>query len=509
MNPNESPLEISGGVIARNTFMNLAGLALPVIVGVATIPLTIRLMGTERFGILSLAWVVFGYFSYLDLGLGMATTRFVAEALGKRDMEQIPRYFWTTVTFQAFMGFLGAAALSLSAPYLIDHVLNIPAGFIRESKTTFYLLAVSLPPVLVSASFRGALEARQRFDLVNLVKIPSSVLNYGLPSLGAALGLKLPGIIVLLIITRLLTLVVLIVLCFKVFPVLRRRFVFQSQALKPVLRYGIWVMVSNALGPILVYLDRFLIGALLTVTAVSFYTAPYEAVMRLGIVPYSLLMTLFPMFSALQGGGDEKLKRFFFRQSVKFLLVSMGFVAVILVFFADRFLGLYLGAEYALKGTLVFQIIAVGFFLYSLTIVPYGFLQGIGRSDLVAKFYLAELVVYVPLAWLTIRAWGIAGAALAWTTRVAMDMVLMFIAARKLGKFKFSALFGGGTGQAALWLAGLSVVGIGLKRVAWGTPVFALVLLVFVVVLWFRVFDAEEKSWIRTGLHKMKAKVSR
>jgi O-antigen/teichoic acid export membrane protein len=507
--PNEPQPEIRGGVIARNTIMNLAGLALPVIVGVATIPLTIRLMGTDRFGILSLAWVVFGYFSYLDLGLGMATTRFVAEALGKRDMEQIPRYFWTTVTFQFVMGLLGAAALSLTASFLVDHVLNIPASFVQESKTTFYLLAAALPPVLVSASFRGALEARQRFDLVNLVKIPSSILNYGLPPLGAALGLKLPGIILLLIITRLLTLVVLCVLCFKIFPILRRRFVFQRQALKPVLHYGIWVMVSNAIGPILVYLDRFLIGTILTVAAVSYYTAPYESVMRLGIVPYSVLMTLFPMFSLLEGGGDEARQRLFFRQSIKFLLVSMGFVAVILVFFADRFLGLYLGAEYAQKGTLVFQIIAVGFFLYSLTIVPYSFLQGIGRSDLVAKFYLAELVIYVPLAWLTIRAWGIAGAALAWTIRVAMDMVLMFLAARKLGKFTFSAILEGGTGQAALWLAGLSVIGIGLKWLPWGTPVFAVALLAFVIILWFHIFDPQEKSWVRTGYHRMKAKVTR
>jgi O-antigen/teichoic acid export membrane protein len=507
--PNESPLEIRGGVIARNTLMNLAGLALPVIVGVVTIPLTIRLMGTDRFGILSLAWVVFGYFSYLDLGLSMATTRFVAEALGKQDMEQIPRYFWTTVTFQAFMGFLGAAALSLSAPYLIDHVLNIPAGFVHESKTTFYLLAASLPPVLVSASFRGALEARQRFDLVNLVKIPSSVLNYGLPPLGAALGLKLPGIIVLLIITRLLTLFVLSYYCFRVFPDLRHRFVFQRQALKPVLRYGIWVMVSNALGPILVYLDRFLIGALLTVTAVSFYTAPYEAVMRLGIVPYSLLMTLFPMFSALQGGGDDRLKLVFFRQSVKFLLVSMGFVAVILIFFGGDIIRIYLGPEFAQKSTLVFQIIAVGFFLNALAIVPYGFLQGLGRSDLVAKFYMAELILYIPLAWFLIRRWGIGGAALGWTVRAGGDMILMFIASKKLGKIDFTTLLEGGTGPAALWLAALSIVGIGLKQVPWGAAGFAGVLLLSVIILWRYIIGPEEKSWIRTGLQRVKARVSR
>jgi len=506
---NDAPLEIRGSVIVRNTVLNLTGLALPVIVGVLTIPLTIRLMGTDRFGILSLAWVVFGYFSYLDLGLGMATTRFVADALGKRDMEQIPRYFWTTATFQFLMGCLGALALSLSAPYLVDHILNIPADFVRESKTTFYLLAASLPPVLVSASFRGALEARQRFDLVNLIKIPSSILNYGLPPFGAALGLKLPGIVLLLIATRLLTLLVLAVLCFRVFPDLRRRFVFQGKALKPVLHYGIWVMVSNALGPILVYLDRFLIGTLLTVTAVSYYTAPYEAVMRLGIVPYSLLMTLFPMFSALEGGGEEARRRVFFRQSVKFLLVSMGFVAVLLIFYAGDIIRIYLGADFVLNSTLVFQIIAVGFTLNALAIVPYGFLQGIGRSDLVAKFYMAELVLYVPLVLFLIRRWGIAGAALGWTIRAGGDMILMFIASKKLGKMDFASMLEGGTKPAALWLAALSIAAFALKRIPWGGVIFAAVLLASIAVLWRFVFGPEEKSWVSSGVRRIKARVTR
>jgi hypothetical protein len=36
---------------------------------------------------LSLAWVVLGYFAIVDLELGRATTKFVAEALGKSEEE--------------------------------------------------------------------------------------------------------------------------------------------------------------------------------------------------------------------------------------------------------------------------------------------------------------------------------------------------------------------------------------------------------------------------------------
>jgi len=70
----------------------------PLLIGVITIPFIIRGLGTERFGLLSLAWVILGYFAIFDLGLGRATTKFIAEALGKGEKEKVPSLLWTSVT---------------------------------------------------------------------------------------------------------------------------------------------------------------------------------------------------------------------------------------------------------------------------------------------------------------------------------------------------------------------------------------------------------------------------
>ena len=94
-------VQISGSLIARNTLMNLIGQALPLVVGVVTIPLVVHGLGTDRFGLLSLAWVVLGYFTIFDLGLGRATTKYVSEALGKGEGDQVHQIIWTAVTFQA------------------------------------------------------------------------------------------------------------------------------------------------------------------------------------------------------------------------------------------------------------------------------------------------------------------------------------------------------------------------------------------------------------------------
>jgi len=71
----------SKSILARNTFLNIIGLSLPFLVGIIAIPLIISGLGTERFGLLSLGWVILGYVGIFDLGLGRATTKFVASAL--------------------------------------------------------------------------------------------------------------------------------------------------------------------------------------------------------------------------------------------------------------------------------------------------------------------------------------------------------------------------------------------------------------------------------------------
>ena len=63
--------------------LNLLGQVLPAAAALVTIPFLVRGLGTERFGILSIAWVVLGSSGIFDLGLGRATTKFVAGSLGR------------------------------------------------------------------------------------------------------------------------------------------------------------------------------------------------------------------------------------------------------------------------------------------------------------------------------------------------------------------------------------------------------------------------------------------
>jgi O-antigen/teichoic acid export membrane protein len=456
------PVQISGSLIARNTLLNMIGQALPLLVGVLTIPLVVRGLGTERYGLLSLAWVVLGYFTIFDLGLGRATTRYVAEALGKGEGDQVPQIIWTAVTFQAVLGFAGALVLFGTTDLLVERVLNIPPDLLGEAKDTFYMLALSIPLVLVSSSFSGVLEAAQRFDLVNAVRIPSSTLTFLLPLVGLYLGFGLPGIVALIILTRFGSLVAFFVMDLRIVPKLKEYSVSFAR-FSQLFAFGGWVMITSIVGPILVYLDRFLIGSLLTIAAVAYYTAPYEMVTRLTIISASLTMTLFPAFSALEGVRDSQRLGMIFSRSIKYILLASGPIVVLIVIFAKEILQIWLGNDFATESTVAMQVLALGVLINSLANTPFALLQGIGRPDLPAKFHLIQLPIYIAVAWILVSEFGIVGAAGAWTVRVLLDAFLLYIATFKVYRLSPSLFTENGIKLTVIVLVIFACIAYGLK----------------------------------------------
>jgi O-antigen/teichoic acid export membrane protein len=276
--------------------------------------------------------------------------------------------------------------------------------------------------------------------------------------------------------------------------------------------YGGWVTLTSIVSPILAYLDRFLIGSLLTIAAVTYYTAPYEAVTRLWIISASLSLTLFPAFSTLEGRKDGQRLGMLFARSVKYILLTTGPVVVVIWLFAGEVLQIWLGADFALESTVALQILAAGVLISSLAQTPFALLQGLGRPDIPAKFHLIELPVYICVAWFLVSKFGITGAAEAWTLRVALDALLLFGATFKVYGFSLRLLATNGTVLAGTSLVILAGVGYVLKTVFGALTIYSQsLLLIGLIVLfawftWNHVLDGSDRGAVLNVI-KLKKKL--
>ncbi len=424
-NIEKKALITSNSLLAKNTLWNTLGLVLPLVVGLFAMPLLIHGLGTERFGVLTLAWMVIGYFSIFDFGLGRALTKLVAECLGKDDEESVPSLFWTVMILMVSIGVFGSIIVGFLIENLVFHWLNIDQFLQQESLNAFYILTLSIPFVIATTGLRGVLEAYQEFVIINIIRIPLGLLTFLGPLAVLPFTNSLDVIVIVLLLGRLFGVFAYYHYCIKKVPAIRKEIIFDKHIVKPALSFGGWMTISNVIGPLMVYLDRFLIGSVLTMTAVSYYVAPYEMVTKLWMIPMGLIGVLFPAFSTMLSSDRNKAISFF-NLGVDAIFYFMFPIFLIINLFAFEGITIWLGSDFAENSTSIMQWISIGVFLNCVGRMPYILIQSAGRPDLTAKLFLLELPPYIFALWYALNIFGIEGAAIVWMVRVAIDTLAIF-----------------------------------------------------------------------------------
>jgi O-antigen/teichoic acid export membrane protein len=470
-------------LLAQNALYNFLGQATPLVVAVVSIPYVVHGLGPERFGLLSLAWVVLGYFTIFDLGLGRATTKFVADSLATGDHERARGALWASLMCQLVFGTVGGILLFTATPLLVDRILNVPQALRPEAHKTFLSLSLGLPVVAISSSLYGALEGRQRFALVNAVRVPASAATYLLPALGVALHADLPMIILFLVVWRAAIAVLLFYINVRIhgtlYPLKPGLLLFRE-----LLGFGLWVTVSNVINPLLVYLDRFVLAATLPVLAVGYYVVPSEAVSRLAVVPASVAAALFPVFSQLATRGSKEAAGLLMLRAMRIVGVLLAPVVLVIVVFSGYIMDVWLGPEFAQHSAPVLSVLALGILVNALAYAPYALLQAYGRADLTAKFHLLELPLHTGITIALVSKVGAIGAAYAWTVRVSLDALLLTWAALRLTTWTGALATARRAAMAAVSLGSAGVLLEWTRRTfLWERPPFVAGLLMAAVVL--------------------------
>src|SRR3954470_5469540 len=120
--------------LARSTVLNLAGLGTPLVVAFFAIPVLTRWLGTDRFGVLSLVWVVLGYFSLFDLGLSRALTQIISERVSSLRTDDLPQLVWTGLGLLLGLGLITTLVATACSAWLVNHVLHIPPVLQSETE---------------------------------------------------------------------------------------------------------------------------------------------------------------------------------------------------------------------------------------------------------------------------------------------------------------------------------------------------------------------------------------
>lgn len=411
--------------VRRNTFYNLFGTLLPTIVTLLTVPIYLRLIGVDRYGILVIAWVILGYFGVFDLGLGRATAQRIA-SMKHAEPSKRAEVFWTALALNTVFGVIGGLFLWPVATYYFTNYLHVPKQLQLEILAAVPWLVFAMPVSTVSGVLSGSLQGRERFLALNVCSVLESTLSQLFPL--AVVWLHGPNIAWLVpatLLGRVLVFLIMFVQCYLHLP-LTKVVTMNRNLLVPLFRFGGWVTVTSFIGPLLSTFDRFIIGSIAGPKAVTYYTVPFSIISRVSTIPGSLANTLFPRFSATS--EEERLR--LMKEAIQVLSVIMTPLIIIGILIMEPFLTWWVGQDVAKNSAFIGEILAIGFWFNGLATIPFARLQAEERPDLIAKCHLAEILPYLAFMAIALHTWGVLGAAFGWSLRATVDAILLFWASR-------------------------------------------------------------------------------
>lgn len=413
--------------ISRHTTYNLAGGLLPLGLSLVTIPLYIGLIGEARYGVLAIAWLLLGYFGLFDLGLGAATAQRIA-ALANASGAERAQVFWTALAMNCALGVLGGLVLLPVAHFYFASGAALHTDLQPEIVQALPWLALALPLSTISGVLTGALQGRAKFLELNAISVAGAAFTQLVPLAIASLhGPSLPWLLAAVVLSRLLVMATLFWRSGQHVHKGHPRSVSKAQA-RTLLQFGGWVTVTSLVGPLMVALDRFAIGALLGPKPVTHYTVPFQLAERTSLLPAALSTALFPRMAAVDAAQGRQLAG----TAIRSLAVVMTPLTAVGLLAIGPFLGWWLNPEFAAEATLPGQLLLLGFWINAFALVPYALLQAAGRPDMVAKCHLLEVVPYLVLLYFGLRSSGIAGAAVVFGLRTLVDCILLMHYAGKL-----------------------------------------------------------------------------
>ncbi len=415
--------------VSRNTTYNIIGSGIPIALSLLTVPLYLNLIGTERYGVLAIAWLLLGYFGLFDLGLGRATSYRIA---AKRDASAQDRAdtFWSALAINLGFAIVGGALFWAASAFFFESFFKVDPAIRPEITAAIPLLAAAVPIAILSGVLSGALTGRELFLELNVVSVVSTAMFQLFPLVLAwQVGPDLPIILAGAVAARVLALLFLAFRCYVVLGA-GSRIRAAGDEMLALLKYGGWVTVSSIISPVLFMTDRFAIGAVLGASPVATYTVPYQLASRMQVLPSALTHALFPRLSSLDREQQAVLSAKATGVSMSLLLVP--FVGAI--FLVEPFLLVWVGRTLGEEAGMVGRILLLAMWTNAFALIAFTRIQAAGRPSLIVYVMLAQIIPYVALLYVGMQTLGLYGAALACAVRNTVDLLLLTYVAERIAR---------------------------------------------------------------------------
>ena len=374
-----------------------------------TYPYMFEKLGAERFGMWSLALIVSQSLTASDLGISGALMRFVPEQLSVGNTARMSELANTGLFLLAGLGgglALGTVALSS----WVVRALRIPAPLQEEMRLLVVGMAAVFVLNLMALGLSAVLNGLQRMDASNLVYTGAALFGAAGTVVVLRLGWGLAGLVLNAAFMGLLWAGGSFLLLRRLLPGFRLGLssVRRSDA-AALLRYGLPIQIAGAGGLATIPAMKVLLSRYVSLSSVSFFELASGITLQLRSCFLMIAMPLTSASAQLNAEGRGVSLAELYRRSLRYLFLAALPVFALGVIFAPGFTTFWLRGSKPFVATTL-SLLAVGWFLNTLSLPAYFLLQGQGFARYQAYFATLQVAASVLLGYFLVLGWGYYGA---------------------------------------------------------------------------------------------------
>jgi O-antigen/teichoic acid export membrane protein len=498
----------------RNVATNYANRAISAVVALLVTPVLAHGLGKEQYGIWVLVTSLSLYVDLLDIGVGSATIKYVAEyhTLGK--IEQVRRAISTCFLILIAPG-MAALALGIVLAHYYPSIFGIDPELAGTTTALVLLIAIPLAVSVPSDTFGGTLVALQRFDLLNLSLV--SVLVASAFSWWVVLEAG-GGLIQLGIVTAIIGLAGQATRYFLVRrlvpgPIVSPR-LFDRSLVRPLASLSGWFAMARSAQIAITRIDTLVVGILLGAASAGVYAIGQKLAFAAEKLVVPGTLGFFPFASELAARGDREGLRNALLTGTRISLAIAGPLTIVLVVFAGPFIDAWVGPQFADASRIVVYLVSANAII-SLSRTSFLMMQGGANARTPALLLGLEAVANVGLSvglGLSIGMQGVALATLIASAAVRLGLLIP-VACREFGLSYFTLLVtvlrAHGPPAVAALAIGMMLERTDLPNLALAVLGGAIVFSVYMIVFAFTGLEASERARLWAALRGLRPVLTR
>lgn len=405
--------------LRRNILANYFSQAYVTLIGIVMVPIYLRYMGAEAYGLVGFFAMIQAWFQLLDMGLtptmARETARFnggASDASGLRHLLRGMEGIFVGVAV------LGCVALMAASGTIATSWLKVQQLPLVEVQNAIILMAVIVALRWVSGLYRSAITGFERLVWLGGFNMALATARFVLViPLFIYVGTSVTLFFSYQLLLAVLEVAVLVWQTYRLLPALAagEHRPWQYAPLRGVAKFSLSIAFTGSVWVIVTQSDKLLLSKLLSLTDYAYYTLAVLVASCVTLIIAPISGAILPRLTSLVAAGNDVGLMRLYRDATQLVGVIAIPASLVLAFSAEQVLWAFTGdATIASTAAPVLALYSLGNGILALSAFPYylQFAKGNLRMHLLGSIFFA--VILIPVLILAVMQYGIIGAGYAW-----------------------------------------------------------------------------------------------